>query len=176
MPKLKDITGQQYGRLTVLSISHRRRYSSRISRVYWLCRCECGTEMTACTSDLGSGNTRSCGCLLIDVMKQLTRTHGHTSGGWSTTFRAWSEMKTRCYNPNRKKDFLNYQMRGITVCDRWLHSFENFLADMGEKPPGLTLERIDNERGYSPDNCKWATYSEQNKNRRPFKRHGAPFR
>jgi hypothetical protein len=85
-------------------------------------------------------------------------------------------MKTRCYNPNRKKDFLNYAARGITVCDRWRDSFENFLADMGEKPPGLTLERIDNERGYSPDNCKWATYSEQNKNRRPFKHHGAPFR
>lgn len=174
MPKLRDITGQQFGRLTVLGISHRYRRSPRIVVVHWRCRCVCGTEITPSSSDLGSGNTQSCGCLQIERTRAASVTHGHTSGGWSTTFRAWSEMKTRCYNPNRKKDFRNYGARGITVCDRWRDSFENFLADMGEKPPGLTLERIDNERGYSPDNCKWATYSEQNRNRRPFKRHGTP--
>jgi len=82
-------------------------------------------------------------------------------------------MKTRCYNPNNKR-FAAYAGRGIAVCDRWRNSFENFLADMGEKPLGLTLERINNEQGYSPDNCKWATYSEQNRNRRSWRKsaHG----
>jgi hypothetical protein len=79
-------------------------------------------------------------------------------------------MKTRCYNPNIKK-FKNHGGRGISVCDRWLNSFENFLADMGEKPTGLTLDRIDNDGNYEPSNCRWTTWSEQNKNRRKFSRH-----
>jgi hypothetical protein len=170
MPKLIDITGQQFGRLTVLGLSHRYRRSPRISIVHWKCRCTCGNEMTATSSDLGSGNTQSCGCFMRDRVRETSTTHGHTSGGWTATFRAWSGMKTRCYNPNTKS-FKHYGGRGITVCKRWYDSFENFLADMGEKPVSMSLDRIDNERGYAPDNCRWATASEQNKNRRSFKCH-----
>lgn len=169
MPKLKDITGQRFGRLVVLGISHRRRRSSRIVIVHWQCRCDCGTEANISTSDLRSGNTQSCGCLKRETAGQQSLTHGHTSGGWSLTFRSWSDMKTRCYNPRYKK-FRNHGGRGITVCKRWLHSFENFLADMGERPPGLVLDRINNNSNYKPSNCRWATYSQSNKNRRKLHR------
>ena len=173
MPKLIDITGQLFGRLSVLGISHRQRRSSRISLIHWKCRCTCGTEVSVSTSDLRSGNTRSCGCLLIEVSSHINLKHGHTVGGkWSRTFQSWSDMKTRCYNKN-SLDYENYGSRGIVVCDRWRDSFENFLADMAEKPAGLTLDRINNDGNYEPGNCRWATYSEQNKNRRKFKRHAA---
>jgi hypothetical protein len=82
-------------------------------------------------------------------------------------------MFSRCYNPNTKS-FKHYGGRGITVCDRWHNNFEHFLADMGEKPPKLTLDRIDNNGNYAPGNCRWATYSQQNKNRRPSSHHRAP--
>jgi hypothetical protein len=170
MPLLKDLTGQHFGRLIVLGISHRQRRSLRIVIIHWRCRCTCGAETSVSTSDLRSGNTQSCGCLKLETAGKQSITHGHTSGGWSITFRAWSEMKTRCYN-TKTKSFKHYGGRGIKVCNRWRNSFENFLADMGKKPVGLTLDRINNEGNYTPSNCRWATYSEQNKNRRPFKRN-----
>ena len=169
MPKLNDITGQQFGRLIVLGISHRQRLSPRRSIVHWQCRCICGTEISVRSSDLGTGNTQSCGCLQIERTRQASITHGHTSGGkWTRAYQAWADMVNRCSNPYNK-GFANYGGRGIKVCRRW-QKFENFLADMGEKPIGLTLGRINNERGYSPSNCRWETYSQQNKNRRSWKR------
>lgn len=98
------------------------------------------------------------------------RTHGHTSNGRiSSTYAAWYAMKGRCYNP-RCAGFKNYGGRGIKVCDRWLNSFESFLADMGEKPsPELSLDRINNNGNYEPGNCRWATSSQQARNKRPRK-------
>jgi hypothetical protein len=167
--RFTDLTGQKFGCLTVLKISHRAKYNSH-NRIVWHCRCDCGTETrTATTADLRNGNTWSCGCFKIEHAGKHSITHGHTSGGWSTTFRAWSEMKTRCYNKNSKR-YADWGGRGITVCERWRHSFENFLVDMGEKPEGMVLDRIDNNGNYEPGNCRWATWSESNKNRRKFKR------
>lgn len=103
-------------------------------------------------------------------MKRNYEQHGMTG---HPVHRAWVDMKARCQNPN-SASYKNYGARGITVCERWLHSFPNFLEDMGERPKGLTLERINNDSGYYPDNCRWATWSDQNSNKRA---HGAvPFR
>ena len=165
MPNFIDLTGQRFGRLTVLDISHRLN-----RRIIWRCICDCGKETrTATIADLRSGNTRSCGCLSREISSRVNLKHGHTSGGkWSPTFRSWADMRTRCFNPNIKK-FKNHGGRGITICDRW-DDFQNFLSDMGERPSGLTLDRIDNDGNYEPGNCRWATWSQQNKNRRKFKR------
>jgi len=124
----------------------------------WLCRCgRCGIEFVAQLNNVKSGGTKSCGCL----RRERNTTHGQAD---TPEYRAWLACRNRCNNPN-DKGYANYGGRGITVCERW-DSLETFLADMGPRPKGGSLDREDNELGYSPENCRWATNSEQSRNRR----------
>lgn len=156
------VAGQVVGRLTVLE----RKGTNRHGHPVWLCRCECGVEkrLTSCNLS-GSRPVRSCGCLRRDFGKQGT--HGHTlNGKRSPTYNSWRSMRRRCNSPNYRQYNL-YGGRGITICPRW-DSFENFLADMGERPEGTSLDRIDHDGNYEPSNCRWATPKEQAANRRAW--------
>jgi hypothetical protein len=158
-----DLTGQRFGRWTALSKTDRK--SGKNS--YWLCRCDCGIFKEVLQQTLRDGKSLSCGCLHKERLAQRVTKHGHAAGyTTSTEYSAWKNMMARCYRVHHNC-YHNYGGRGITVVTAW-HKFEAFFSDMGPKPsPELTLERVDNEKGYGPDNCKWATRAEQNRNRRP---------
>jgi hypothetical protein len=152
-----DMSGLRFGRLVVLKRAAKER--GRHRQAVWECLCDCGGTVVAMSASLRRGHTKSCGCYQIDRVS----THGKTK---TAEYVAWYGIKDRCYRVSSAA-YVNYGARGITVCDRWRDSFENFIADMGEKPSKLhSLDRIDNSRGYSPDNCRWATRSEQNRNTR----------
>jgi hypothetical protein len=154
---LLDISGQRFSRLTVIA-----RAPSVKGHTQWLCRCDCGAERSVGSNDLRSGHTRSCGCWSRDEVRVRLTTHGMTG---HPAFSKWKGMLSRCSNQNTA-GWKNYGGRGIAVCERWL-SFENFWADMGSTwAAGLTIERDDNDKGYSPDNCRWLPKSQQSRNRR----------
>ena len=154
--------GEKFGRLTI--IAEIEKTSARRMK----CKCECGKEKDVFLNHLRSGKTKSCGCYNIEVSTQKIVEVGTKHGLYKhTLYQTHNAMKHRCSNPNHKKWIL-YGGRGIKVCDRWLgeDGFKNFLEDMGERPEGTTLDRINNDGNYEPTNCRWATDSEQNKNRR----------
>lgn len=160
--RLKDMTGMTFGRLTVID----RDLSKKGGAAHWNCICNCGTMKSISGSSLREGLTQSCGCLCLERIKETVTTHAASRiGQREPTHIIWANMKARCYNTNRS-DYHQYGGRGITVCDRWLNSYVNFLEDMGPRPKGLSLDRIDNNKGYSKDNCRWATPTEQNNNKR----------
>lgn len=162
--KIKDLTGERYGRLTVTGFSHR----VKSGHSFFCCECDCGAATTVRKDALVNGKTTSCGCKSADSSRERFTKHGMNQ---TAEYRAWQQMKERCNNP-RKPRFADYGGRGIRVCERWSgqHGFANFIADMGRKPhPDLSIERINNDGNYEPGNCKWATRIEQRNNQRKAK-------
>lgn len=155
--------GRRFGRWTVIRLD--TKHPSKIRR--WICRCDCGEEKSVRGTHLRDGRSKSCGCLARDVNKgnKYGRRHGLSN---TPTWRSWISMNNRCNDPSNK----DYGGRGINVCERWhfanIRAFENFVEDMGLRPDGSSLDRINPDGGYNPDNCRWATSREQIRNRRPL--------
>lgn len=132
-------------------------------RSNWRAKCVCGQERIVRIRDLKSGHRISCGCFGREQSVLRSTTHGHGTRAKTPTYRTWQHMISRCHSPT-SDNYPNYGGAGIVVCERWRASFENFLADMGERPEGKTLDRVIGSKGYEPSNCRWATPGEQAQN------------
>jgi hypothetical protein len=165
----KDMSGQTFNRLTVIS-----RAANVGKHPHWLCRCVCGKETVVNGYNLRIGHTTSCGCRQKEVAAYTAVVmginnsiagieHGHARGGTRTpTYESWHSALQRCYNPNDKKyKYYGGAIQPVQICDRWRHSFESFLSDLGERPEGCTLGRLMDVGNYEPGNCRWMTWAEQ---------------
>lgn len=158
MGKFLDLRGRVFGRLTVMKQDTARDGD----RIRWLCRCSCGkSNVSILSASLMKGITRSCGCIRSEMIATRSTTHGMSR---KSEYNIWTSMKDRCSNPN-SPDSPDYHKRGIRVCSRW-ERFENFYADMGPRPPGFYIDRINNDGDYSPENCKWVSPIDSARNRR----------
>jgi hypothetical protein len=163
MPNPLDLVGHRFGRLVVIAGCHSGGRRRQVQ-----CRCDCGAACVVAVAELRRGETQSCGCLRREQL--LVRSFRHGEAGKRVAdrtpeYRAWQEMKRRCYDPQRKH-FGNYGGRGIRVCDAWRESFPAFLADVGRRPPGCSLDRIDPNGDYEPANVRWANARLQRRNQR----------
>lgn len=158
MSQIKDLTNREFGRLIV-----KYRVESKNGRAQWFCECKCGKTTIAAGKYIISGQTRSCGCLHLEKIAKGNPKHGMNR---TPEHIAWKRMKARCYNI-KGPDFADYGARGIVVCDGWLHSFANFYANVGPRPsPQHSIDRINNNGNYEPGNVRWATSTQQARNKR----------
>lgn len=166
--KIKDISGQKFGRLTVVALADRTLWRGE-GKTAWVCRCDCGQEKILTGYSFTGGGVKSCGCLQRESATVRATKHGHRlKGKSSAAYSSWRSMMTRCENKNHH-NYKNYGGRGITVCDRWkgVNGFRNFLEDMGNPPSERhTIDRIDSNGDYTPQNCRWATPKQQQRNKR----------
>lgn len=158
MAKL-DLHGKTFGPWTVLHET-KKPDGSKMQGAFWLCKCSCGREQVISAGKLNAGRCQS-GC-------ELCRSHRATAGGMTPEYQSWRGMRERCLNPNHAS-YARYGGRGIKVCDAWLHSFSTFLADMGRRPIGHSLDRIDFDGDYTPENCRWADTTTQRRNSSTFR-------